>query len=89
MHMHGNYNSWQRVEAARERGRRMARVRWDREREQRARWAAAEPLAQVAMGRVLVQRVIVIQQDQTAVELCRWSDTTAREWTRMKKEVRL
>jgi hypothetical protein len=41
------------------------------------------------MGRVLVQRVIVIQQDQTAVELCRWSDTTAREWTRMKKEVRL
>lgn len=67
----------------------MARARWDKDRAERRRLAAMEPIAQIARGRVLIQRVIVIQRDQSAVELCRWSDTSAREWARMKRSAGL
>ena len=81
---------WQRRKrAASERGRRMAAARWKRDRERRQHLAETEPLAQCMAGRVLLQRVIVIQRDQTAVELCRWSDTSQREWARLKRSADL
>ena len=79
----------QQIRRKRERGRRMANARWKQERERQRALSEAEPLTQVQLGRVLIQRVIVIQRDQTAVELCRWSDTSQRQWAQMKRAANL
>jgi len=89
MHMHGEPYLMQQIRRKRERGQRMARARWEKEDRARAALAAADPLTLVRHGRVLIQRVVVIHRDQTVQELCRWSDTSAREWARMKREARL
>jgi hypothetical protein len=73
------------IRARSEKGRRMARVRWQRDQERRRLLAAMDPLKAVAMGRKLIKRVIVITADQRAVEICRWADTSARQWAAMKR----
>lgn len=87
--MHGETYISQQITRKRERGRRMAAARWKRDRERHQHLAETEPLAQCMAGRVLLQRVIVIQRDQTAIELCRWSDTSQREWARLKRSAGL
>lgn len=87
--MHGETYLMQQIRQMRERGRRMARARWKADRERRRALAALEPLRACQMGRRLIQRVVVITADQQAVEICRWSDTSCREWARLKREAGL
>ena len=76
------------IHKASDRGRRMALARWAKDRERRRALAAMDALRQIAAGRVLIQRVIVIEGGDVR-ELCRWSDTSAREWVAMKRAARL
>lgn len=89
MHMHGETYSMRQIRLKRERGRRMAQARWKADRERRETLAAMEPLRACEMGRKLMQRVVVIGADQRAVEICRWSDTSAREWAALKRRAGL
>lgn len=77
------------INKARKRGRRMAAARWKKDRERRdalAAASAADPLR--APGRI-VQRVIVITDELTAVEIIRRDSTSSREWSRMKRRAGL
>jgi hypothetical protein len=85
MHMHGDSYSNQQILRKRERGRRMANARWAADRRRRDELARTEPLVQVQSGRRLIMRIVVITADQRAVELCRWSDTSARAWASLKR----
>lgn len=67
----------------------MADARWKKDKEERKAKARMDPLIQCMAGRVLLKRVIVIDRGQEAKELCKWSDTSQREWARMKRSVGL
>jgi hypothetical protein len=65
--------------------RRRVNIRWQRDRERRLALAALDPLKSVSMGRKLLKRIIVIDADQRAVEICRWADTSSRQWAVLKR----
>lgn len=89
MHMPGNYNTSRFIQAARLRGQKMANARWARDRERRDALARVEAIDPLRVPGRIVQRVIVIRADQTAVEIIKRDTTTAREWKRMKREAGL
>ena len=55
------------IKARRELGKRLANIRWDRDRAMRARMAAMDP---VKFAGHVVKRIIVIEEETTAREIC-------------------
>ena len=89
MHMHTEAYLNQHIAAKRERGRRMAQARWKRDRERRARLVAQSELDPLSVPGRILQRVIVITDGVTATEIIRRTNTSAREWARLKRSVNL
>lgn len=90
--MHGAAWTNRQIEAKRERGRRMANVRWEMERARRdrlAQQAATDPLRCVTPERKILQRIVVINLESQAMEIIRWSGMSQREWSRLKRSVGL
>ena len=73
------------IKAARERGRRRARARWDRDRAVRARLAAMEP---AQFGGRIVRRIVVIDGEVSAREICFFDFDTYSDRRRKIREVR-
>lgn len=89
MHMHSESYTSQQIRRKRERGQRMARARWAKDRQQRDALAAMAQVNPLAVPDRIVQRVIVINDGVTAHEIIRWASTSQREWSRLKKSVNL
>lgn len=89
MHMHADSWTNQQIARKRERGRRMAKARWAADRERRKALAEAEARDPLRVPGRIIQRVIVISADQTAVEIIRREATSRREWNRMKQQAGL
>ena len=90
MHMHGESFSHRQIRLRRERGRRMARARWDAEHRRRVALAAAEardPL-RVPGGRI-VRRIVVILHEREVTEVVIREGDSAREINRRLRQVGL
>ena len=73
------------VKAARERGKRRAKARWDKDRAMRDRIAAIEP---ASFGGEIVRRVVVIDREKSAREIIFYAFDTYSDRRRKLREVR-
>ena len=73
------------IKAARERGRRLANIRWDKERAMRDRIAAIEP---ANFCGEIVRRVVVIDREKTAREIVFYTFDTYSDRRRKLRDVR-
>lgn len=74
------------IKAARERGRRLANIRWEKDRAFRAALesdAMKDPAR--ATGRI-VRRVVIIDDESIVREIVRRDYHTERDWRRMKRQ---
>jgi len=77
------------IQAARAKGRRMAKARWKKDQALRAALTAeAEKDPLRATGRI-VRRVVIIDDESTVREIVRRDYHSARDWARMKKKAGL
>lgn len=89
--MHMPADSWtnQQITRKRERGRRMANARWQADRARRDALARAETLDPLRVPGRIIQRVVVITNEATAMEIIRRNTTTQRAWAALKRKAGL
>ena len=73
------------IKAARERGKRLAKARWDKDRAMRDRIAAIEPASFAAE---IVRRVVVIDREKAVREIVFYAFDTYSDRRRKLREVR-
>jgi hypothetical protein len=81
--MSESYRIRKKVSAARERGRRMATIRWKRDRERRDKLAA---LTAEQHPTKIARRIIVIDDERLVRETVIWSFMSRREWQRKERQ---
>lgn len=73
------------IQAARERGRRMAAARWKKDRAMRDALAAEESRDPFGRTGRIIRRVVIIDAESTVREIVRRDYHTERDWRRMKR----